>query len=400
MGALADRGGNNVSDVERHTQESVASPVAGYGPDLPAHLRSIKRIHADPEILALGDTNPVLQLVRRRLPTLPWISGAPHSDRDEANDGHTLYLKHYKGQFLRFCPATRYYRCCGYRIAHVGENCPVGCTYCILQAYFQDQVLKVWANQGDLFEELGKGFSANPSTQFRIGTGEFTDSLALEPLTGYARNLAEYLEAFDNVVLELKSKIVDLSWMAGVTRTDRVLPAWSMNAPRIVQEEEGLASSLEERLAAAQQVAADGFRVCLHFDPIIHYEGWKSGLDGYAATVDMIFDHLTPEQIAYVSLGSFRFMPDLKQAIERNHPKARYIYNEFIPGRDNKQRLLRPLRVEQFQFIVERLRRGGLDKELYFCMESDTVWQAVMGRTPLEFGGLTEHLLELAFSKT
>ena len=88
----------------------------------------------------------------------------------------------------------------------------------------------------------------------------------------------------------------------------------------------------------------------------------------------MIFDYLRPENIAYMSLGSFRFMPELKEVIQDNFPASSYIYNEFISGLDGKQRLLRPLRLEQFSFLVNKLRKKGMERQLYFCMESDCSW--------------------------
>ena len=41
---------------------------------------------------------------------------------------------------------------------------------------------------------------------FRIGTGEITDSLALEPYTGMAREMIPYFAEQANVLLELKTK--------------------------------------------------------------------------------------------------------------------------------------------------------------------------------------------------
>ncbi len=370
-------------------------------PPFPRHLRTIKTVWADPETTH----TPLYDRLRQRLPDLPWFEGPPQKDQVDAYGGHALYLKHYKGAFLRFCPGTRVYNCCGYRILHIGENCPVGCSYCILQAYFQDRVLKIWANQEDLFKELDAAFSVNPALRYRVGTGEFTDSLALEQLTGYSADLVGFLTDYPNVRLELKSKVVDLSWLSAARNPALVLPAWSLNAPAMTRKEEGLASSLEERLAAARECAALGFKVCLHFDPILRYPGWDSRTDGYPAIVDMIFDYLKPEDIAYMSLGNFRFMPDLKAAIERSRASGRgpaYLYNEFIPGLDNKQRLLRPLRVEQYRLIVHALRSHGFDphgNQLYFCMESDEVWKAVLDRTPGGTGGLTEQLMDAAFKR-
>lgn len=365
-------------------------------PFLPPHLQGIGNVFVESGLDA--ETCPgLMERIKARLPEAVWHE-LPRGERPpEVGVGeHALWLKEYKGRFLRGCPGTRHYRCCGYKIAHIGENCPVGCSYCILQAYFQDRVLKVWANRRDLFSELETVLSA-PGQRLRLGTGEFTDSLVLEPLTGCSAALVAFLADYPNAVLELKSKVVDLSWMPAARRTEAVLPAWSMNAPRIVAEQEGVAASLEERLQAARECADAGFRVCLHFDPIIRYPGWENCTDGYPATVAMIADYLRPHEVAYISMGSFRFMPQLKAVMEQNHPQARYVYDEFAPGLDGKMRLLRPLRVEQFRTIAGLLQRAGFDDALYFCMESDEVWREVLGRTPRQLGGLASYLMARAF---
>ncbi|GAB6059509.1 SPL family radical SAM protein [Desulfonatronum parangueonense] len=358
---------------------------------LPEHLRNLERIWIDASV----QHTPMAQRVLARLGHLPVEVFEPEQ-RPPAHDHEQgiVYLKHYKGRFLRTCPGTSHYHCCGYRIVHIGENCPLSCSYCILQAYFQDRVLKVWANQEDLFEELERAIAAHPQRRWRLGTGEFTDSLTLEPLTGYSRDLVAFLNDYPQVCLELKSKVVDLSWMDWVRRPDRVLPAWSMNAPHIQAGEEHGSSTLEERLQAARYCARAGFRVCLHFDPVIPCHGWEQG---YARTVEMIADYLRPEQVAYISLGSLRFMPELKSRIMANHPRSTYIYAEFITGLDGKQRLLRPLRVRQLRHVASLLARAGFEG-LYLCMESDEVWQAVLGCTPRQLGGLARYLMARAFN--
>ncbi len=358
--------------------------------DLPAYLAGITRVAVDKAV----EGSSLTRRVQEKLPHLP-VQFLEEDDLSWSRPG-TLYLKKYKGRFLRFCPGTSHYRCCGYRIIHIGENCPLQCSYCILQAYFQDNVLKVWANQDDLWAELERGFSGTDK-RFRVGTGEFTDSLVLEPLTGYSRDLVDFLGAYPNVCLELKSKVVNLDWIAAAKRPDRVLPAWSLNAPQIVASEEQVAcATLEERLRAARTCARLGFRVCLHFDPVLYFPGWQKG---YAKVIEMIFDYLRPENIAYMSLGSFRFMPELKESIQDNFPASSYIYGEFISGLDGKQRLLRPLRLEQFSFLVNMLRKKGMDRQLYFCMESDEIWQSVFGYRPTDLGGLARHLLRQAFGE-
>jgi len=362
----------------------------------------VRRIYLDASVA----DSPMARRAAANLPGVPSIilepgAAPPESAPDElAPKGeNVLYLKEYKGRFLRPCPGTRRYHCCGYQIIHIGENCPMDCSYCILKAYFRDNVLKVWANQEDQFRALHEAFGADRSRRFRVGTGEFTDSLALESVTGHTRDLVTFLKDYDNVVLELKSKWADLSWLSAVSRPDRVLSAWSLNAPEISRLEEGGVSSLEERLKAARVCADAGVGVCLHFDPVIHYPGWR---EGYARTIDMIFEHLKPREIVYVSMGSFRYLPELGARMRREGRLPGYMAGEFVAGLDGKTRLLRSLRVPQLRFIASRLAARGLARKTYLCMESSEVWRDVFGGAPGVTGGagrLAAHLRALAFDR-
>ena len=55
--------------------------------------------------------------------------------RDPINKGkRMLVLKKNKGAFVKDCPGTRAYTCCGYQILHIGSFCTMDCSYCILQS--------------------------------------------------------------------------------------------------------------------------------------------------------------------------------------------------------------------------------------------------------------------------
>ncbi len=352
---------------------------------------NIKGIFIDNQV----KRSPITNNVSKNAGSIPIIYGDFSSlDDRELKKGY-VYLVKYKGRFFKKCPGTKFYNCCGYKIIHIGEGCPLNCSYCILKAYFSHNSIKVWANIEDLYMELDKVFS-NREKFFRVGTGEFTDSLAIEYLTNYSKYLIEFLSQFKNVILELKTKVVDLSWIDAVKDPRLVLPAWSLNGIDVPLKEEMSTAPLEERLKAAKICAEMGFRVCLHFDPIIYYPGWERG---YKETIEMIFDYIKPKDIAYLSLGSFRGMPYLFKFIEENWPDSDYIYfGEFIKGIDGKLRLFRPIRIKQFRFMVNLLRKYGVDKQIYFCMESDEVWRACLGYTPKDIGGLANHLIQLSFA--
>ncbi len=51
-----------------------------------------------------------------------------------------LRLTKHKGAFVKPCPGTPEYVCCGLEILHIGQGCPMDCRYCALQVYFNRPV--------------------------------------------------------------------------------------------------------------------------------------------------------------------------------------------------------------------------------------------------------------------
>ena len=99
-------------------------------------------------------------------------------------------------------------------------------------------------------------------------------------------------------------------------------------------------------------------------------------------------------------MGSFRCLPELPgRLLAEGRALPAYMLGEFTLGQDGKKRLLRPLRVEQFRFLSDRLARHGFSRGLYFCMESDEVWREVFGHTTRSLGGLSAHLLDVACNR-
>ena len=297
-----------------------------------------------------------------------------------------LFLCKNRGRFLKPCPATREYRCCDYQVLNVGMNCPMDCVYCILQAYLNNPWLSFFVNTDELLTELTGAFAENPQTFRRIGTGEFTDSMALDRVTGLSRILIDFFKNQPNAVLELKSKAVALDNLKHCEHGGRTIMAWSLNSTEIMAKEELRTASLEQRLAAAAQCAAWGYKLAFHFDPLIYHPGWK---EGYQETIDRLFAAVPATSIVWISMGALRFLPSLKSIATGRFPRSRFFHEEFVLGLDNKFRYFRPLRTEMYRHMAHHLSRY-LDPDtcLYFCMESDEIWQEVFGFTPEEKGGL------------
>lgn len=298
----------------------------------------------------------------------------------------TLFLCRNRGRFFKACPGTKGYNCCGYQVLNTGMNCPMDCVYCILQAYLNNPWISFFVNIEDLFTELDEVLLAEPHRLFRIGTGEFTDSLALDRLTGLNRHLIRYIREKDNAVLELKTKCAIIDNLREIDHGKKTIVAWSLNSPAVMSREEIRTATLDERLAAAARCAELGYPLAFHFDPVIWHDGWQAG---YRHTIEKIFQAVPHDRIVWISLGALRFLPHLKSIASSRFPHSRFFYEEFVEGLDNKSRYFRGQRVEMYKFIVGELNRFVSEKTcVYFCMESDAIWDEIFGFKPVEKGGL------------
>lgn len=300
-----------------------------------------------------------------------------------------VQILEHRGRFLKPCPGTQRYICCGYWILHLGTGCPMGCTYCILQAYLDDPRPRIFGNMEQGLEEALQEIGRYPERIYRVGTGEFMDSLALDPKARFSEMLLPRFSKVRNAVLELKTKTTHIHRLLSLPQRNRIIVSWSLNSPSMADTEERGAPAVIQRIQAAQRCQEAGFVVGFHFDPLIWHDGWEQG---YEETVSLLRRHIDPGGVIWVSMGSLRFMPMLKAIIRRRHPQSRILNGEFIRGLDGKMRYFKPIRIELYQRLRELLEAWHPDLGLYLCMESDEVWQRSMGWSPGSSEGLSRYL--------
>lgn len=301
--------------------------------------------------------------------------------RDAIEEGKKyLLLTRQKGDFIKPCPCTPHYIGCNYYVINLDLNCPLDCSYCILQSYLSSPLITIHVNIEDLWKQLDIFLHKKRHSALRIGTGELGDSLALDHITESSKDLVSYFRRKRNACFELKTKTTNIENILKTDPAENVVISWSLNSYRIAQEEEKGAPPVDERIDAAKRVSDKGFRLGFHFDPIIRYSGWK---EGYREVIEKLLKTVDPSRIAWVSLGSLRFPPPLKPIIKKRFPRTKIIYDEFIQGKDGKARYFKPLRLELYNKIVSFIREaGGKEVPIYLCMESGEIWKKALGWKP------------------
>lgn len=295
------------------------------------------------------------------------------------------------GEFWKPCPGTGGgYLCCGYQIITPLRGCGMYCRYCILQVYFDEHSSPriVFENYGDLEKEIRRKMAVWQGV-VRFGTGEFGDSLYAEDTFGVSRKIAATLAPYDNAVVEFKTKSVNIDTLGEIKRPGSVVIGFSVNTPRMIALFEKNTAPLDARLAAARKCEAMGFHVAFHFDPMLWYPEWE---EEYREVVASIYSAIKdPGSIAWVSLGGFRTIPQLKKALRQKGAHLPLFSGEMIVGNDGKLRYFRPIRSAFYTAMREAFEKHDPNATLYLCMESLDVWESagMAGRIPL---GLARYL--------
>ncbi len=331
----------------------------------------------------------MFQRLRLALPDVPFEiveNGAAVNERSKFPEDYfgaaknRLLLATHKGQFLKKCPGSDGQVCCNYFVINFASNCTMDCSYCYLQEYLTDNpALKAFSNTDDLLREVDELLSNHRRFFFRIGTGEITDSLALDPYIGFSRDVVPFFAEQSNALLELKTKSDCVEDLLKIDPKDRVVVAWTMNPQHVIGLHEPGTASLRERLAAARLCQNAGYRLGFHFDPMIEYPGWEKD---YEEMLEQLFATVDWRRIAWLSMGVLRMTPVLKRIIRERFPGSSLIVGEQVLCPDGKFRYFQPLRVAMYRKMLSWIRRATPTAKVYLCMESRDIWEQVFGYAP------------------
>jgi spore photoproduct lyase len=294
------------------------------------------------------------------------------------------------GQFIKHCPCTPGVVSCGYYNMNLHTGCPYCCSYCILQAYLETKDPIYYTNFEDMEREL---VEASQTLEYlRIGTGELSDSLALDPHTNYSQKILTVFEKFPDILFEFKTKSIHVENILNYgKKLNNIVMAWSLNPREVIEREELLTPDLFSRLKAMEKVQKQGYKIAIHFDPIVFFQGWEAA---YLELIQAISRVIDPSGIAWWSLGALRFPYTLREYIFK-HQNSHLFEGELIKGHDGKYRYFKPLRLELFHYATQKI-QALISREvpLYLCMEDKEVWQEVLPHLSPEEAAVNKYLFE------
>jgi hypothetical protein len=102
-------------------------------------------------------------------------------------------------------------------------------------------------------------------------------------------------------------------------------------------------------------------------DPVFYFDGWK---EAYEKLFDNL-DQFSKNRLALLSVGLFRYMPELGMVIRKRFPYHPILAAEFFPDEDGKYHYFRAIRKEMYKAFNVWL-KGWNEIPVFWSMEPDT----------------------------
>ncbi len=279
--------------------------------------------------------------------------------------------------FVHRCPATNIYRCCNYHVVDIMQGCPFDCAYCILQLYLPHKHIRVAGNIDNVLADIQASVKEQKR---RIGSGELSDSLAMDKTIPLSKIIVPFVNNLDNILFEFKTKSDVIDNLLNLNPKN-VMVSWSLNPASIIEQEEPYTATLERRLRAAETVSQYGYKTGFHFDPLIMTEDFEKL---YGELIDNLTSRIKEESVEYISISTFRCPSELMNIIRQRKNPSILTKGDFIKGIDGKTRYFKAERIKMISFVTERLKKHWKKPFIYYCMEHGSIWEKILNYDPGE----------------
>ncbi len=208
-------------------------------------------------------------------------------------------------------------------------NCLYDCRYCFLQGMFKSANYTVFVNYEDFHKEIIQTANKNGGRAFFF-SGYDCDSLAMEPITDFAKSFLPLFEKIQSSTLELRTKSTQIRSLLNIPPLNNVICSFSLNPQEIIELCEEKTPSLESRINSIHKLSSAGWRIGLRFDPIIATNNFRKI---YENCFRKVFKKISKENIDSISLGTFRLSSTQYKRMCKDRPNE-WLYSTIAPSKN------------------------------------------------------------------
>ena len=242
-------------------------------------------------------------------------------------------------------------------------NCIYDCRYCFLQGMYRSAHYVLFVNYDDFFSAMDAKLVAHDGEDVWFFSGYDCDSLALDPLTGFAEHLLSYLETRPHAMVELRTKSTQIRALLGQATLPNVIVAFSLTPEPAAVALEHKAPSVAKRINAMTQLAQNGWRLGLRFDPLLDDVRFE---EHYQSLFRDIFDRIDPACIHSITIGPFRMPGSFFSNVVRLYPDEPLLAGSFA-NRDGLITYPKEREAAMLEFCLDELRAHVSGDKIFSC---------------------------------
>jgi spore photoproduct lyase len=186
-------------------------------------------------------------------------------------------------------------------------NCIYDCRYCFLQGMYRSAHYVLYVNFEDFATAITQHAEKHNSKKSYFYSGYDCDSLALEPISGFAEYFLPLFARHKDAVLELRTKSTQIRHFLHRDALDNVVIAYSFVPDMLSRQFEHKVADTERRISALQKLQVAGWPIALRFEPLIYHPHY---IQLYQQLFEQLFSAIDASKLHSVSTGLFR-MPDV-----------------------------------------------------------------------------------------
>lgn len=230
-------------------------------------------------------------------------------------------------------------------------NCLYDCRYCFLQGMYRSAHYVLFVNYEDFQRQIRELCAKFSDETLYFFSGYDCDSLALEPVTGFAAQFLPVFAELENAWLELRTKSTQIRSLLDREPLPRCVVAFSLSPGAIAAKVEAGAPSVTKRIDAMAKLQAQGWPLGLRFDPLIYTVDFR---EHYRELFEQVFERIDPEKLHSVSLGVFRLPESNYKKMHKLYPEEKLFAGPLV----NQQGMVsyrQDLEREMMDFCSEQL---------------------------------------------
>jgi spore photoproduct lyase len=245
-------------------------------------------------------------------------------------------------------------------------NCLYDCRYCFLQGMYRSAHYVLFVNFEAFEQAMDERLGRADGRELWFFSGYDCDSLALEPVSGFAAHFLGFFARRPRARLELRTKSTQVRVLLEREPLDNVVVAFSFTPEPVSLTLEHRVPPLARRISAMVRLQRSGWRVGVRLDPLIYTPDFRAA---YQRLLADVFGALDLESLHSVSLGGFRLPRPYYKTIQRLYPEEP-LFAGPLETRGGMVSYASELEQELSGFCTRELLRYIPQERLFPCTEA------------------------------